>query len=196
MGADKAGCIAYLESQSDFVTVEHLYPYNNSKKDNWRQAIMNMNATVLRVQSRNLLVIDLSNNQEVLVRYSNPNRFSVGDRVRIRYDGKMTRSIPPQITASSIQFIRQTPPPQPPRPPIQPSRPPQASTPSEIRAIVTQTCRGFLMVRDMQSNRIMRVNYSNANQFRVGHRVIIWYDTIFMGNPPVINATAINQIIG
>ncbi len=61
-----------------------------------------MNATILQVCDCELLVCDTCNTQEVLVRTSQANCFSVGERVCIEYNGVMTRSIPPQITATCI----------------------------------------------------------------------------------------------
>ena len=66
--------------------------------------MVTMLATV--VQSWNttqVLVTDNSNGQEVLVNTSfNTGNLSAGDQVRIVYDGIMTASIPPQISAHSI----------------------------------------------------------------------------------------------
>ncbi|NBI09010.1 hypothetical protein D1641_03110 [Colidextribacter sp. OB.20] len=66
--------------------------------------MVTMLATV--VQSWNttqVLVTDNSNGQEVLVNTSfNTGNLSAGDQVRIVYDGIMTASIPPQISAQSI----------------------------------------------------------------------------------------------
>ena len=151
---------------------------------------MIMNAAVIQVRPENLLVRDLSNNQEVMVHFRNSNRFSAGDHVRITYDGKMTLSIPPQITASSIQLNRPSNPPRPPRPP----QPPQPPIPAETRAAVTQIGRDFLLVRGLQDNRLMRVNYVHAHHFCVGQRVIVKHDTIIMNNPPEVNAIDITPL--
>ena len=75
---------------------------------------MTMEATILQVYSANtcsqwgadLLVLDASNNQEVLVHTSYSARcFSAGNRIRIQYNGVMTASLPPQISAESICFL-------------------------------------------------------------------------------------------
>lgn len=139
---------------------------------------MTMNAVIIRVQPGSLLVNDLSNNQEVLVHYRSPNCFSSGDNIKITYDGRMTFSIPPQITASSIQLIH----------PAAPPQPPHQSTPAETRVTVIQQGRGFLMVRNIRNSSLMRVNYPNAHHFCVGQRIIVKYDSIIMSNPAVINA--------
>lgn len=65
--------------------------------------MVTMLATVVRAWGTQVLVRDNSNNQEVLVntRCSTCN-LSAGDQVRIVYNGAMTNSIPPQISAQSI----------------------------------------------------------------------------------------------
>lgn len=64
-----------------------------------------MYATVLEVRTQNLLVCDHSTDQEVLVHTANACRFSKGNCVCIYFNGIMTMSIPPQITASSIRRV-------------------------------------------------------------------------------------------
>lgn len=156
---------------------------------------MIMNATVTQVRPENLLVNDLSNNQEVLVHFRFSNQFSVGDNIQITYNGIMTRSIPPQITASSIQLHRLSGLPRPPMPPQPwPPEPPRPSEPTETRAAVTQKGRRFLIVRDLRNNRHMRVNYAHAHHFCIGQRVIVKYDTIVMNNPPEVQAIDIEPI--
>lgn len=59
-------------------------------------------ARVLRADRCSLLVCDLDTDQQVLVHYSRACCFSAGDCVCIEYSGMMTRSIPPQITATNI----------------------------------------------------------------------------------------------
>ncbi len=65
--------------------------------------MVTMLATVVQAWGNQVLVRDNSNSQEVLVntRYSTGN-LAAGDQVRIQYDGVMTASIPPQISAQSI----------------------------------------------------------------------------------------------
>lgn len=60
-------------------------------------------ATVIRAWGSQVLVTDNSNGQEILVntRYSTAD-LTAGDQVRIVYDGAMTASLPPQISARSI----------------------------------------------------------------------------------------------
>ena len=63
---------------------------------------MTMQAIVIGVQRNSLLVLDLETRQRVIVHTPHAHRFRQGNVVRIRYNGVMTRSIPPQITAISI----------------------------------------------------------------------------------------------
>lgn len=63
---------------------------------------MIMLATVFSVRGDHLLVIDLSNRRQVRVNTGEAPRFGAGDLVRIRYNGAMTKSIPPQISALHI----------------------------------------------------------------------------------------------
>lgn len=67
---------------------------------------MSMYATVVQAQASSLLVIDRSTSQQVFVHTTNGNRFSAGQCVCICYNGVMTLSIPPQITATSITRAR------------------------------------------------------------------------------------------
>ena len=69
--------------------------------------MVTMIATVVQSWGSQVLVTDNSNNQEVLVNtgYSTGN-LAAGDQVRIVYDGVMTASRPPQISAQSICVLR------------------------------------------------------------------------------------------
>lgn len=66
---------------------------------------MIMQATVLSVQCDSLLVLDTRTRQTVRVLFPGSCRFRRGNRVLIVYNGVMTRSIPPQITAIRITGI-------------------------------------------------------------------------------------------
>lgn len=63
---------------------------------------MVMNATVLEVSDCRLLVCDHKTSQKVIVNTRHAHCFCAGDRVCIEYNGIMTRSIPPQISADRI----------------------------------------------------------------------------------------------
>lgn len=69
--------------------------------------MVTMLATVVRSWGSQVLVTDNENGQEVLVNtnYSTSN-LTAGDQVRIVYDGVMTASLPPQISAQSICVLR------------------------------------------------------------------------------------------
>lgn len=67
---------------------------------------MILQAIVVKVRPGNLLVFDESMSQTVLVHTPRACRFRVGNCVSILYNGIMTRSIPPQITAIKITRIR------------------------------------------------------------------------------------------
>lgn len=69
--------------------------------------MVTMLATVVRAWGSQVLVTDNSNGQEVLVNTQNStSNLNAGDQVRIVYDGIMTASIPPQISAQSICVLR------------------------------------------------------------------------------------------
>lgn len=62
-------------------------------------------ATVLEVNPDSLLVRDNSG-QEILVYTRNAQQFTPGDFVRIIYNGAMTLSLPPQISAIFVTLVR------------------------------------------------------------------------------------------
>lgn len=66
---------------------------------------MLMQAVVIEVQWERLLVLDLDTRQTILVNTPDARRFRPGDLIRIRYNGVMANSIPPQISASYIAVI-------------------------------------------------------------------------------------------
>lgn len=139
---------------------------------------MAMNATVIRSNRQSLLVRNEANGEEVMVFFRNANAFSPGDRIRIIFNGQMTMSIPPQISAISIQRLR-------------PAPPSPHPSPRQMRAVVLQSGRNALIVRDTRDQRQIRVEYPHAHHFCAGQRVDIRYDTITMSNPPRVSATDI-----
>ena len=69
--------------------------------------MVTMLATVVQAWGTQVLVTDNANGQEVLVNTNNStSNLNAGDQVRIVYDGIMTASIPPQISAQSICVLR------------------------------------------------------------------------------------------
>lgn len=135
---------------------------------------MIMIATVLRTEAGSLLVRDLRTGEEVRVITSNAWRFRRGDRIRITYSGAMTRSIPPQITATSIRRIQI----------------PSRLTPREIIAVILQRRGNSLVVRDANNNEII-VHYPQAHRFRTGEQIRIRHDRESMVSPREVNATEI-----
>lgn len=61
-----------------------------------------MIARVLHAECCQMLVCDCDTNQEVIVHANNACCFSRGDCVCIRFNGAMTRSLPPQISATCV----------------------------------------------------------------------------------------------
>lgn len=69
--------------------------------------MVTMLATVVQAWDSQVLVTDNSSGQEVLVNTQNSTgNLIAGDQVRILYNGIMTASIPPQISADSICVLR------------------------------------------------------------------------------------------
>ncbi len=64
-----------------------------------------MCAVVCQVQDGSLLVCDQSSCQQVQVNTSCANCYSAGDQICIHYNGAMTASIPPQISADCIHKV-------------------------------------------------------------------------------------------
>lgn len=150
---------------------------------------MILNTIVQQVNMNSLLVREIGSNNEYQVNVFNARRFSRGDCVRIIHTGQMTLSIPPQISAISVQRIECDPV----RPPV-PSRPPVSSRPSEMTAIILQRRRHELLVRDVFNNRQIVVRTINADHFCEGQRIVVTYDTMRMNNPPEVDAISIRAI--
>lgn len=140
---------------------------------------MTITAIVISVMSGRLLVRDLSNGMEIMVNTRLARRFSPGEYVRIVFNGQMTHSLPPQITATAIQRL--------------PS-PPHETRPTETRATVIRRMQDTLLVRELNSNRELLVHYKYAHHFCPRQRVMIRHDTIIMNNPPEIRAIDILPI--
>lgn len=154
------------------------------------ELFMVMIATVLSVGDGFLLVRNLSNNQEVRVNTRDAQRFARGDQIAIFYNGAMTASIPPQISAISIQKIPSGILPNIPTPPAPPTTP---TTPAytEMNAIVVQKRDNALLVNNLDTNTLYLVNSSYSRFFCVGQRIIVRYDRIRMTNPPEVDAVDI-----
>ena len=69
--------------------------------------MVTMIATVVRAWGTQVLVTNNANGQEVLVITNNSTgNLMAGEQVRIVFNGVMTASIPPQISAQSICVLR------------------------------------------------------------------------------------------
>ena len=69
--------------------------------------MVTMLATVVQAWGTQVLVTDNANGQEVLVNTNNSTgNLLAGEQVRIVFDGIMTASIQPQISAQSICVLR------------------------------------------------------------------------------------------
>lgn len=64
-----------------------------------------LQAIVLNVSNASLLVCDLSSRQQVIVHTAQARCFCPGERICIRFNGVMTASIPPQISALCIDRL-------------------------------------------------------------------------------------------
>ncbi len=67
---------------------------------------ISMAASVKEVRCHSLIVRNVRTAEEIVVHTNDSFRFFCGDIVCIRYNGIMTRSIPPQITASCITLVK------------------------------------------------------------------------------------------
>ena len=64
-----------------------------------------MRAQVIEVQEDALLVCDQSTGQQVQVHTSCAHCYAAGDHICIHYNGVMTASLPPQISADCIHKV-------------------------------------------------------------------------------------------
>lgn len=60
---------------------------------------------VLEVRCGSLLVCDCQTGQQVQVNTDDACAYQVGDRIRVHYNGAMTNSLPPQISADCIEKV-------------------------------------------------------------------------------------------
>lgn len=65
--------------------------------------VLKMNAEIVEVSDKRLLVHDLQTNQEYVVNLRRNRKLSVGDEVTIHYGEAMTLSLPPHISAVRIK---------------------------------------------------------------------------------------------
>jgi len=146
---------------------------------------MVMLAIVLSVGVGNLLVRDLSNNQEVRVNTRDARRFAPRDRIAILYNGAMTASIPPQISAISIQRLSGG---TGPAPPVNPW--------TEMNARIIQRRGNALLVTNLDDGSRYLVNSPYNRFFCIGQTILVRYDRIRLGNPPEVDAVDILPVCG
>lgn len=145
---------------------------------------MTIDAIVIRTDPRGLLVRSLETGEEIMVLLNDPSGFSPGDYIRITFNGQMTHSIPPQITATAIQSFGS--------PPL-PIRPPEPNA-GEARVMIVQKRQDSLLVLDMGNLRQLVVRTPYVNHFCIGQQIIVRYDTIIMSTPPEVTATGIASV--
>ena len=143
---------------------------------------------------RGILIRDEDNEQEIMVNVRNTNRFKIGDRCSIAYDGHVIKSVPPQVNASNIQILRPPFIPVPPigniRPPVGNIRPPIGNIRPpvrEMRARVVRRESNFLIVQNNADNQVLRIDTNNARFFCPGTQVTIYHRGTTPGQPPRIN---------
>lgn len=147
---------------------------------------MTITARVIRLESRDLFVRDISTGQEVFVHANMARQFNPGDIVRITSNGTITMNIPKQITAQSITLVQAS----------EPSRPSQQDPQQkEIqRARVLQVGQNMLTVLNLANCLQYVVNYQYAHHFFCNQLVHILTNSITSTMPPKITATDIYPI--
>ena len=70
------------------------------------QRMETMTGVILEINEKQILIRDEATNQEVVVHTSCVCNLAVGDRVHVLYSGRMTMSIPPQISAMPITRLK------------------------------------------------------------------------------------------
>ena len=68
--------------------------------------ILKMNAVIVEIHDKRLLVRDEQTNQDYVVNLKRNRRFDVGDKLVIHYGEAMTLSLPPHISAVRIRQIQ------------------------------------------------------------------------------------------
>ena len=129
-------------------------------------------ATVLEVNPDSLLVRD-SSGQEILVYTRNAQQFTPGDFVRIIYNGAMTLSLPPQISAIFVTLVRRG-----------------AQVCGEILSLGLDS----FVLRDAEGAHF-QVNWEDADSLSAGDNVCVRYDgTMSRSIPPQITGIAVEQV--
>lgn len=128
-------------------------------------------ATVLQVNPDSLFVVD-STGQEILVYTQNAQQFIPGDFVRIIYNGAMTMSLPPQISAIFVTLVRRG---------------------ASICGVVLSVDQGFFLMQDNDGGEI-HVNYPDTYALAPGESVCVQYNGQMTASiPPQISAISVEH---
>ncbi len=126
---------------------------------------------ILSIGQGNFLLAD-SEGGEIQVNFQNAFTFAPGDAVCVLYNGRMTRSIPPQITGIVVERSEQT-----------------QSICGEIQGIGAEY---FLLLSDEAQE--IRVNYPRVYELEPGQSVCVEYDgRMTRSIPPQISAISVQQ---
>ena len=107
------------------------------------------------------------------VNWEDADSLSAGDNVCVRYDGTMSRSIPPQITGIAVEQVRQS-----------------ETICGEIQSIGA----GFFLLLDDDAQEI-RVNFPEAASLTPGGRVCVQFNGAMTRSiPPQIAAIAVEPV--
>ena len=129
-------------------------------------------ATVLEVNPDSLLVRDNSG-QEILVYTRNAQQFTPGDFVRIIYNGAMTLSLPPQISAIFVTLVRRG---------------------AQVCGEILSLGRDSFVLRDADGAHF-QVNWEDTYSLAAGDTVCVQYDgQMTRSIPPQITGIAVEKV--
>ena len=129
-------------------------------------------ATVLETNPDSLLVRD-SSGQEILVYTRNARQFTPGDFVRIIYNGAMTLSLPPQISAIFVTLVRRG---------------------ARVCGEILSLGRDSFVLRDADGAHF-QVNWEDTYSLSAGDTVCVQYDgQMTRSIPPQITGIAVEQV--
>ncbi len=129
-------------------------------------------ATVLETNPDSLLVRD-SSGQEILVYTRNARQFTPGDFVRIIYNGAMTLSLPPQISAIFVTLVRRG---------------------ARVCGEILSLGRDSFVLRDADGAHF-QVNWEDTYSLSAGDTVCVQYDgRMTRSIPPQITGIAVEQV--
>ncbi len=79
-------------------------PIVNFNKDNKNDENVIIYGEIESIESNDYLILN-SDNGIMEVYYNNCNQFIVGQKIKITYDGSILESLPPKISAISIELV-------------------------------------------------------------------------------------------